>query len=61
MGGNCPVIITDSADLAKAATTCAIFGFAHSGQICMQARRLYVHEKVYDEFLEKYSAAVDAW
>lgn len=61
MGGNCPSIVTDTADISLAAKTLATFGFANSGQICMQARRIYVHEKVYDEFLAAYSAAVDIW
>lgn len=61
MGGNCPAIVTEHADVAHAASVLSTFGFAHSGQICMQPRRVYVHEKVYDEFLEQYSANVDVW
>jgi len=61
MGGNCPAIVTEHADIATASSILSAFGFANSGQICMQPRRLYVHEKVFDQFLEQYSAKVDAW
>lgn len=61
MGGNTPVIVTDSADIDLAAQQSASFGFFHSGQVCIQLRRVIVHEKVYDEFLEKYTEAADAW
>jgi len=35
MGGNTPVIVTDTADVDKAAEISASFGFFHSGQVCI--------------------------
>jgi acyl-CoA reductase-like NAD-dependent aldehyde dehydrogenase len=35
-----------------------ILSFLCSGQICMMVKRLYVHEEIYDEFLEKLVAFV---
>ena len=51
LGGNAAVIVEPDADLAWAATRCAIGGFTYAGQSCISTQRIYVHEKVYDEFL----------
>ncbi len=51
MGGKDAIIVSDKADLEKAAvgTVKAAFGFA--GQKCSACSIVYVHEKVYDKFL----------
>ena len=51
LGGKNPVIVMDDANLMKAAMTCHGAGFINSGQFCGQPSRLFVHEKVYDEFV----------
>ncbi|HEY6092341.1 MAG TPA: aldehyde dehydrogenase family protein, partial [Gemmatimonadales bacterium] len=51
LGGNAAVIVEPDADLAWAATRCAIGGFTYAGQSCISTQRIYVHEKVYDQFL----------
>ena len=56
LGGNNPVIILDDADVSTAVSTMMMFQFANSGQICAAPGRFFVHEKVYDEFLEKVTA-----
>ena len=57
LGGKNPVIILDDADVNTAVFAMLMFQFANSGQICASPGRFYVHEKVYDEFLEKVTAA----
>jgi acyl-CoA reductase-like NAD-dependent aldehyde dehydrogenase len=57
LGGKNPVIILDDADVNTAVGAMMMFQFANSGQICAAPGRFFVHEKVYDEFLEKVTAA----
>jgi acyl-CoA reductase-like NAD-dependent aldehyde dehydrogenase len=56
LGGKNPVIILDDADVNMAASAMAGRQFSNSGQICACPGRFYVHEKVYDEFLDKFIA-----
>ncbi len=60
LGGSCPMIVTEHADLEKAAAGAARRGFRNAGQICIAINRIYVHRKRYDEFMRLLSAAVDA-
>ena len=57
LGGKNPVIILDDADVGAAVSAMMMFQFANSGQICAAPGRFFVDEKVYDEFLEKVTAA----
>jgi aldehyde dehydrogenase (NAD+) len=50
-GGKSANIVLDDADL-EVAIDGSIYGmFYHSGQCCEAATRLYVHEKIYDDFV----------
>lgn len=51
-GGNDPLIVTEHApvDVAIAGSTTAAFHL--SGQVCTSAERFYVHDTVYDEFVD---------
>jgi 1-pyrroline-5-carboxylate dehydrogenase len=53
MGSKNPTIVTDKADIGKAVngTLRAAFGFG--GQKCSATSRLYVHEKIYEKFMER--------
>ena len=57
LGGKNPVIILDYADINAAVAETSFFQFLNGGQICASPGRYFVHEKVYDEFIEKYLAA----
>jgi glyceraldehyde-3-phosphate dehydrogenase (NADP+) len=52
LGSNCPVIVWEDADVPWAVETCVSGAFWAAGQNCIGVQRLYVHEKVYDEFRE---------
>ncbi len=58
LGGNAPFIVFDDADLDAAVAGAIASKYRNSGQTCVCANRLYVHEKVYDAFAEKLRAAV---
>ncbi len=54
LGGNAGVIISDSADIDLAVQKTIIGGFAYSGQVCIHAQRIYVHQNIFDEFAQKF-------
>ncbi|TOY78786.1 succinate-semialdehyde dehydrogenase (NADP(+)) [Burkholderia pseudomallei] len=58
LGGNAPFIVFDDADLAAAVEGAIASKYRNSGQTCVCTNRFYVHEKVYDAFAEKLTAAV---
>lgn len=61
LGGNAPFIVFEDADIDDAVKGAVIAKFRSSGQTCVCANRLYVHEKVYDEFTSKLADAVRAF
>lgn len=52
LGGNAGVIVDESADIKNAVTKIIVGGFAQAGQSCISVQRVFVHEKIYDEFEE---------
>ena len=53
LGGNAATFIESTADLEKAAKRCAVGAFSNSGQVCISLQRIYVDEKIYEEFAAK--------
>ncbi|CAG8297157.1 unnamed protein product [Penicillium salamii] len=53
LGGNDPAIICEDVDIDAIIPKIGILSYLCSSQICMMIKRLYVHEKIYDEFLDK--------
>jgi acyl-CoA reductase-like NAD-dependent aldehyde dehydrogenase len=53
LGGSDPAIVCDDADVELAAKSIAIGRFFNCGQACLAVKRVYVHEAVADEFIEK--------
>ena len=53
LGGKNPMIVLDDADLDKAVKGAARAGFSSSGQNCLCTERVYVHESLYQEFLDR--------
>ncbi|KAI3327315.1 aldehyde dehydrogenase [Xylariaceae sp. AK1471] len=51
LGGNDAAIICEDVDIDSVVAKVAFLTFVHSGQICMNIKRIYVHESIYDKFL----------
>src|SRR3954451_9751347 len=51
-GGKDALIVDEDADLEAAADAAAWGAFSNAGQTCTGVERVYVHEKVYDGFLD---------
>ena len=60
LGGNCPLIVTASADLDAAVKGAARRSFRNMGQICIAINRVYVARPLYDAFLAKLKVAAEA-
>ena len=58
LGGNAPFIVFDDADLDAAVQGAMASKYRNAGQTCVCANRLLVQDGVYDEFAEKFAAAV---
>ncbi len=52
MGGNNPIVVTNTRKIADAATLIVQSAFTSAGQRCTAARRLIVVESMYDELIE---------
>lgn len=59
LGGNCPLIVTSSADLDAAVKGAARRSFRNMGQICIAINRIYVARALYEPFLERLAAAAN--
>lgn len=54
LGGNAPAIVFDDAKLSCAVNDLAALKFGNCGQICVSPNRIFVHEKVFDEFVKRF-------
>lgn len=54
LGGNNPIIVCEDADVVRAARQQAGRHYGNSAQNCSTPGRYYVHEKVYDQFVENF-------
>ncbi|KAK5069934.1 hypothetical protein LTR64_007884 [Lithohypha guttulata] len=52
LGGNCPFIVFDDANLDQALEQFQALKWRHAGQACITANRLYVQSGVYDKFTQ---------
>lgn len=56
LGGKSPFIVMDDADVDQAVELAHFALFFNQGQCCCAGSRTFVHERVYDEFVEKAKA-----
>jgi acyl-CoA reductase-like NAD-dependent aldehyde dehydrogenase len=56
LGGKDPAYVMASANVQRAAAVIADGAFYNAGQSCCAVERVYVHERVYDAFLEAFGA-----
>ncbi|MDY6777316.1 MAG: aldehyde dehydrogenase family protein, partial [Candidatus Nanohaloarchaea archaeon] len=59
MGGKNAIIVTEDADMDIAVHSAIMSAFKTTGQRCVSAERLIVHEDVIDEFQERFVAAAE--
>jgi benzaldehyde dehydrogenase (NAD) len=59
LGGNNALIVLDDVDLPAAVSAGAWGSFLHQGQICMTTGRHLVHERIYDEYVERLAATAE--
>jgi len=53
LGGNAPLVVFDDADLDVAIEGTMLAKMRNGGAACTAANRLFVHERVYDEFTDR--------
>lgn len=58
LGGNAPFIVFDDADLDAAVLGAIASKYRNTGQTCVCTNRLLVQSGVYEQFVQKFSAAV---
>ncbi|GGB66935.1 NADP-dependent succinate-semialdehyde dehydrogenase [Shewanella inventionis] len=58
LGGNAPFIVFDDADIDAAVEGAMIAKYRNAGQTCVCANRIYVQAGVYEQFAQKFAAAV---
>lgn len=62
LGGKDPLYVTDDIeDIAAVAAATADGAFYNNGQSCCAVERIYVHEKVYDAYVEAFTSQVRSW
>ncbi|MGM0423073.1 MAG: aldehyde dehydrogenase family protein, partial [Pseudomonadota bacterium] len=60
LGGNAPFIVFKDADLDKAIEGVVTSKFRNAGQTCICANRIFVHDDIYESFLERFTAKTAA-
>ena len=57
LGGNAAVIIEPDANLDFAIPRTVLGSYSYSGQICISIQRIFLHEKIYDRFMNDFTEA----
>ena len=52
LGGHAPVVVCEDTDVKAAALSSAIRKMRNAGQVCTSPTRFFVHEKIFDEYLD---------
>ena len=60
LGGHAPAIIFDDANLDVATQVLAANKFRNAGQVCIAPTRFLVQERVYEEFVGRFTAAAES-
>jgi acyl-CoA reductase-like NAD-dependent aldehyde dehydrogenase len=62
LGGKDPLYIADDvADIKSVAAGTADGAFYNNGQSCCAVERIYVHEKIYDRYVDEFTKEVKSW
>jgi succinate-semialdehyde dehydrogenase/glutarate-semialdehyde dehydrogenase len=60
LGGHAPAIVFDDADVAAATKMLAAAKYRNAGQVCISPTRFLVQNRVYEEFVDGFTAAAKA-
>jgi succinate-semialdehyde dehydrogenase/glutarate-semialdehyde dehydrogenase len=60
LGGHAPVVVFDDVDVEKVVDACATAKYRNAGQVCVSPTRFYVHETIYNKFVEAFAARAKA-
>jgi len=58
LGGKSPFIVMEDVDVAKVAKIAVASGYGNCGQICTSNERMYIHEAIYEDFMEAFVGLV---
>lgn len=58
LGGSNALVVFDDCDFEQTVTTCVQARFQNTGQSCIAGKRLLLHDKVYDKFMDAFAKAV---
>ncbi|MEJ5255405.1 MAG: aldehyde dehydrogenase family protein [Acidimicrobiales bacterium] len=61
LGGKDPVYVTDDVDVEQAAASLADGAFYNNGQSCCSVERIYVHQVIYERFVDAFVDAVEGF
>jgi aldehyde dehydrogenase (NAD+) len=61
LGGNDPIVVMEDADPVKAAALAAAGSYKNSGQRCTAVKRILVHEKIADAFVDALVKQTEQW
>jgi succinate-semialdehyde dehydrogenase/glutarate-semialdehyde dehydrogenase len=59
LGGSDPMIVCEDADIDEAASAASVGRFFNCGQACLAIKRLYLFDKIYDQFVSKLVSKVE--
>jgi succinate-semialdehyde dehydrogenase/glutarate-semialdehyde dehydrogenase len=59
LGGSDPMIVCDDADIDEAVSAASVGRFFNCGQACLAIKRLYLFDKIYDQFVSKLVGKVE--
>ncbi len=54
LGGSAPVIVDESANREKSIEQTATGAFSYAGQVCISVQRIFVHERIFDEWTNEF-------
>ena len=60
LGGHAPVIVCEDTDVEAAAVSSAVRKMRNAGQVCTSPTRFFVHEQIFDRFLDVFTRRAEA-
>ncbi|MGD0955312.1 MAG: NAD-dependent succinate-semialdehyde dehydrogenase [Candidatus Acidiferrales bacterium] len=55
LGGHAPVLVFDDVDVDKVLDASVVAKYRNAGQVCVSPTRYYVHDKIYNKFVEGFA------